>query len=1739
MYEQSSGQLRAISGLTQRDIVLGFLLALDTHFHEAGGSQMGLAGRPPVMEMESQEILFHLIYHSLGSIEDPRVFGLEYGYGLPDWLVWKPTGPLFLLLEKLTTEPRWKWLSEQLEREDQFDELCQLQESLEGRRADPPGQIIRDLPNTLAPAKSAQEVVATALTSSLAARAPARHGIKAAEELARAALKYRSSQIGEWAWRVIRFDFPLVVSRGTTRGVLVGAELSFADLAPRATAQVSLRNFEGMSNLLDPRGVLQSCKWKLCSDEFSDAANNGATAAINLLQKCGVPREMLERFRFPQIYLRGLLPPGGVRGASVGLPVAIEVIRRALDLPPSDWVTSGAIDESGEIEPLLREDLKAKWEAVRDDGVKRGLLAAGQQEPTIPANELQLLNHERPTLFDAAKLLWGEEWDRKLRDVQTDAISTYAFHLGWRQAVHLDCATVAGVPIVVPTREAREIADHFRDSDADFAFLGGGPKSGKTWIAQEVESNLKAAGNWTVETLSMKQFAQPSADDVIKAIRHVSNLPSPQPRRLIVLDEMEWNARLDGLEHLLRSEAQQTGVSILCVARVDRTMEWATEDCTQFRSIQSDEALEDILTQVFDRYPEMEKAKVLRGTIVAFARRDLWWIMNLLAQAAASTFSLPYQDLVAQFLEIRVPRVSERQLEHLKKIATLSLCSAYVPKEEVPAELTRYLQAIGARLIAQRGWVIESRATCDAILGAVLKDSKLTVSLDEMSRVSISPQHIESVLLGTINRGETESTIAILCRVRQYNPPALGRTWALAKEELATWAKRIAKPVQLAVLLDVLAPLLPENDLQVLVNRLAELVSLDWVRFTSHDLAFCLRVLRRERTSAEESSRGGRNEGAGRWHELMWDLDHRGLATVLASGGDSTDNLFLAEELWRTHDEAGHRALEKSAVRMVPRKPPFASQDYKLVLRLLNLVRNISFQRNAGENRHGEVHLKAACEAIANWEFPKEAGPTADQLLLRLAVRKALGLISWQWEEVVNSIGRDLRASINRSTFLQLSEGLFGLADEDRSLAVCLLDTIDIGAQLSRRQFSAGEFATLLGTISRLHVDTAYQLLYESPGRPRRNLAERLAQRIHATGDTKGAGRTLYATSKVDELFGSMNGGFARLLADRIGKKFLEVNLRRDARVSVLFYLIQGLVVTEVPFATDAWHLVCETVAESIRETLRPWAPQLALLMCESTEIGTKFIDEFVARVPEDRILAGMTSAFGIEALESFHRLGRFYPTVAARFRAFYENGSEILPRLSRDDRPDVVLRAVRAMSDTLRRAGDLQAGQRILETLNKPAKVAALRNSPTGDVASTIRLWREIDPSDAADMVHWDATKAILHDKFRRTIAEPHVGVELATAVEDVKQGSGKKLVRDFMNWDGAWKAFVSELIHDQNPVAQASALLRLCRLEALPEEKVRQRLYDHVWRLRIGTLTSPHAVTSLLKLFAAWDQQWGTEAAGKVNISRLGRRLAQACMTDLDYASGLIGTLHALGQGDSARALANILAEVKNIDERLSLETWQFLLPVLDIVHPELAEAMSVKLSDRVKRSVVAGRVIDDVGFWQTVGWIAYRCSHSVGSRGAIDIPDAPPSFLVPKDTLTCLWATTWLADAEWTSAQRDRAWRDICKRPKACRVDFRLMALVALSRNGRLNGFFSRVGYHWGRPSSASPAHLTVLLRAGLDNQELAAWIGHWSEDISGTLDRPWNRADVFTTEARRLLLSFNSGFASLNTGSGLRP
>jgi hypothetical protein len=1752
--QQISGQLRDVTDFTRRDIALAFLLAVDALLDPPPFDPSAARnGFRQLNDTEIPSVLFHIVQECLSVVAaDPHAFMREHGYGLPAWLTADSRrAPLHGLWDRLTSErsKAWNDLASDLQRSAYLDELDEFIGALQGQSAEPPAQAVRDLPNRIL---AEDNLLLQSNATVLAARG-ARRGIIETEALARRGLeiarRYEDLRIEELAWRLIRFDFPVVISRGEKRGILLGAELGFGGPG----TQVAVRNAQEIERLLIPSDIRKRWSWQWCNGAFLRGVRQGTEAALNLLRELRHPEEKIRQFSAPQIYLRGLLPPLEVTGGSIGLPVALEILRRALDLPVSEWVSSGEITESGEIPPLELDDLLAKRQAVCTDGIKQGILAAADQ---IGEQRIQLLGPKQRTLRDAAIALWGDEWHQKIEETRTRVLHSNGFIPEYHQDEPSDAARVNGEAIIVDTREGHEIVKFFQSRDHEFAFLGGASKSGKTWIARQAQRTLESFGTWRVDIVSVQPFKQPTGDEVVEAIR-VSVPASARQRRLVIVDGLEWNEGLSDFEHLMRNEAQRDKISILAVARSAELEigKWVTDDCMTFRSIQSEDSVDDLLNAVFDQFPVIEKARPLSGTIRTYAGRDIWWMIHLLA-LAAETGASNYSDLVKIFFENRATSLSPAVLETLKQVATLSLCSAYVPKDQIGLEFEAPLRAIGGHLASNRGWIIESRATANALLSLEVENGIITnntsTSFGRRSMPVLSAIPIEAVLRRAIEHDDSTSVVAILARLQSNNPAMLSKVWKLMQDDLPVWGKGLQKPLALARVIDVLAPHLHGDDLRTLVRRLVNLVLVEWDFLDCRALTFCCRVLRRERSFIEDAF-GEAPKELTAWHELVSKLERDGLGKVLERPSSSGNKLELVEELWRTYDDGVHRAIAKFADRLVQSEPPYGVDDYVLALRLFELTKNISFSYDSPPGRRGSERVIAHCENLARWEIPKEPPPFVDQILLRTALRHVLAIEDTDWREIARRMRPQLVKSIERSTIAQLCLGLAALAHVSRPFAVCLLDTINIawlGNLLGHRPFSIGEVATLLGTINNLHAESAYSILYDrTSGIAKDSLLKQLKKRIHDTGDAKGAGRLLQATRKIDELFGSLTSGFSASLCRGIGTEFLEFNLRRDRRVSVLFHLIQGFISSDSSLSEPVQEIARDVIAATIERTTRPWAPQLALLLCELDPIGTKFAEGLVKRVDRGQILFGMSAAHSVEALESFHRLARFYKggpeenqtsgkTLAQEFREKCEQGMS-MPHPMRADRPDVVLRAIKAVGETLRRAGVKHVARDMLaEAVDDPGgekataadqhhhdsgmhiKVAALQNSAPGDIATTIRLWKQIDPLSAGEIVRCSRTQDILVHKLRRAVTEPHVAVDLLNATAQADAASGQALLERFRNRSSAWSILLRELAHEQNPVIQGTALLQLFELcPDAPDWNLRNKLYEEVWLSRMGKIASPRAIACLLKLFAAWDEQWGLEAAAAINTARLVHRIEQGCDTDLESAAGLIGTLQTLEQKDRARELALAVRHVPDVEQRASLKGWQILLPIMTAVEPVWGKEYGLSLSRRVARAAANPFILDEEQFWRTGGWLAYSCRQSAGDRAAILIEEKPPSFNdLVIDPSVRLWGTTWLAADTWVRAAQESAAHELLSEQNTTNLS--IPAIVALARVARLTGQidWSEIAH---RPLALSASTLSVIFRASRTDDVLADWISVHIEDIHREFEKPWYRADFFVQEAKNLL------------------
>jgi len=1724
------------SELTCRDLVLAALLSLRP-------SEAGDLSRPATDPQATANAA--LVAKVLSAVVAVASHQATDCYGIPSWLI----DGLAELLTCPKTESGWGLVMQRLADEVSVEGVEELHERLREAIAPPSEDFRRLRDGTLV-------VIDGTLKERPLAAASGAMQFNDLERLAQEAVTKGRSRIDrELGWRLQRIDVPIVcpVSENSKAagvgGLLIGAQVVFSN---RVTAKVEIdlpkdgevrrclalpfRNGEPLA-----QGLLAS--WRPVARSFEKGLLQGLAAALDLLAELGVEDEVRQSVSGVQVFLRGILPPAQVSDGSAGLPLALHVLAKVSDLPPPRITVSGTFADNRTLEGMSAEVARAKLEAVLCDGLKEGLMVYSPD--SRPTAGIVLL--AEPTLAAAARQVWGERWDEWTARTKIQALSQCHLRQGWAGGWRSGALFHNDQPMIVPTGRGEEISKIFADHPT-VAFVGGPRQSGKTWIAQDVEDRMREKGYWQTLVFTVDGGQIPSKEDLVRGLRM---FPQQSPT-LLILDGLELSAHAEDLERDLNGVCSELLVSILVCIRVDGSTDWPEMERQRTTSIAGLEMVTDFATTLLESYPHLSAARPALGTILRGAAGDLWWVVRLIQTAALARPNTSYEELLVEFAR-SLPR-SKEALVALQRLAALSLFARpapawfLVPRNEclgrIPPPIDDALRRAGARSAGYDGWILPSYAACEAIL----TDGALPGG-GIHSAIERTPTHLQRFVETAMERDD-EAFLPLLEHLDRTAEDILFDVVGLVIDPLNDWACHRSSLDSLTRLLAAAGDATPEKVRVAWAQRLARLVTIGVHTLHPQKLCDALDVLRRHSFALELLAK----ENDSTWHAMIAALTPKNIERCLRNAPRSRARVRLMWSLWRLHDEHVDKVIVANAALFVSggltgRRGAYSATDYWTVLELDRLWGKVAEGLASTQFGRPGADDETTRRTAGLHDLLQAAGRPEDGievLIGRLLVRLFFQEEPNDHSRLVSLLKVEVPKYLVHSTLRQLSYSLSRLTEYDRPLAVKIANGCFPASEVLAlaKRARASEVAAFLGTAAKLLSRMATDLLYTTEGDPNTGFAASMADRILASGDGKGAGLLLKSAASIDGNYGRLKDGFATCLAEKLGSLFFLTQLSREPRTSVLYHLLEGMLAAGVSFSDEIKERTLDTIASSIAKTLRPRAPRLALLLAGS-DWSEHFAAELSQQLSEDRILLGMLHGRQVESLTYFQELGPYlFPDkgrvsdeegessmapsrsgVAARFVAQLDSNDRLFSRLLQVDRPEVLVRAALAISNSLRRGTprdeqSVPPGRRVLQRIEQsypgvdwPERL--VRAGTPGDLAETLRGLRKLDPEAAANAVR--AKLDHLARRVNRALREPQLAIELLAAIESTAPGEGRSLMAR-MAKSRAWSLAIEDLRFEQDPRLQGKAFLELARLGYFPSQNTQGALHKK-WSTIIHQFSSPPALLDLLRMFAAWDLAATADLTRKLQTSRVARRLLEGARSDLQAAEGLIAALLAVGSNAEATICIEAVMGVSDLGERLGLKAAASLLSTLGTKEPRLADRLVDDCAALVARSVASKYVFDDTRQWIEIGWAAYRLRPH-GRTVVIEQP--PPTFEPPKGIPVEAWSTCWLDTRHWTE-QALKSAMDRQSRSSAPIAPWAAALVLCVAAHRKEIRWLVQDATTWHHAADASPYVLVPLLEAAKVDDDLLRLLTPRLSDMKTALRVPHFRTHPARPQAERLLHS----------------
>lgn len=348
-------------------------------------------------------------------------------------------------------------------------------------------------------------------------------------------------------------SLPIPISKGDgSEYALLCVNLDLEDRAPSV----------GYAPAIDPSALEGAA-----GNGFHSALELARRAVLDLLPE-SVTRTLSDAR--PQLLLRNVVPPFVAEGGSNGLPVALELLRRCLDLPRPNCVVSGVLQPPHNgigditIEPLAKGSREGKARAVAEDGGWRRLVGVG--DTSVTTDTMHLLGadeypNRRVTLAHVAMHIWGDRFLDAFKTAVLQPLSEVGIVEGWRSQ-EFPPAHVVKLPRVA------QWADTLKESRPFCWGINGPTGTGKTMLAQDLAHQLEIRGyrvlamRFERHTDWFEGFGRHLAQ-LMKLASRLANLEKRAP--VLIMDDLHFAERIKDYRRIADEAASRHMVPVVMI----------------------------------------------------------------------------------------------------------------------------------------------------------------------------------------------------------------------------------------------------------------------------------------------------------------------------------------------------------------------------------------------------------------------------------------------------------------------------------------------------------------------------------------------------------------------------------------------------------------------------------------------------------------------------------------------------------------------------------------------------------------------------------------------------------------------------------------------------------------------------------------------------------------------------------------------------------------------------------------------------------------------------------------------------------------------------------------------------------------------------------------------------------------------------------------------------------------------
>lgn len=1350
-------------------------------------------------------------------------------------------------------------------------------------------------------------------------------------------------------------------------------------------------------------------RWQPAGSDLIAAALAGVTAAVELLRTLRVPIEDLERIQYCEVELNGLLPPTVLAGSGCGLAIALSALSQVtrLVLPPK--IFAGSLS-SGLVAKLPPEETAAIAEAIRSDGLVESLVANVGE--TVDCDRIDRIHGD--SLQSAAEACWGQEWTSWLEVLGAKHLPNCFMRLGWDDLFeqgHIRTSDDEVLDVLYP--QAMNIAQDFDNGTVRTHVILGSARSGKTTLAYQVGNELERVG-WHRVVLSTFDGGPHTTMQVTEAIE-LALRRARSARTLVIVDGLEWGDGLDDLEGAVREFATRENVAILLTIHSERESDVTFEETSSTALLWTQDHLLSFLSRAAQEKPSLAASLPLVGKVASEknAGGDIGIALHLLLAIAAG--ETQGTGISQYLLQNRLGSVSEETLGELKALAAHSTLGSSYPISDWGDFEPHSISAVKTNGL----WRIRSEVVSEVLLRATRTTDGWKSSNRPIIEIAME------ILLRDPNV-ISEGLPRFLRYVSTYRANELERVVGDLGGRLENWIVSTTDPYGLAMVIRAVSSVIEEGLLAEALSRLVVLLtnalrdgdrSPYWVKS-------CLFVLTRNHSLASGVAFTENKESESTAWMQLGDVLAGRLPKLIKRLWYTRQQVQFLELAERLRLSAVNRRIASIAPSIVARIETGAQaraahsildQAQRLIARATRLAASRE-ERNRLQSQSQELEA-AIGSALDNKNEPANV----DTFLARQTVQWRIDKKWINYRDEGHAIAPIVHRLLASSSLNQVRSGISTLINYDRPAAIGLLSTRVNNASLgeimaSQSRFKCGgadigDVATFVDVIAKTHGDTALRFLYDWHGDDlvaSKQLLGVLVRKAHRSSDVKSVGRLLRSVARFDQEWGIVERSFSRSFADGMGEQWFREALTSEQRSSLLFYVIDGLILTQSSLFKTLLPVVVHTISEDARTAVKHWPTRLALRLLEVEELAESATNLVCEAIPEEVIRERLRVARNIQTFANLHQLAGLHPALPASLAiSLREEGlGRVGQRVARSGSPDIFAQAYRAIATTLRRAegsaGTLRAHARLSGLCQLKLKYA----DSTGASLQAIDILRRVDPVGCS--------RALQFKVIRRWIdgtSDPYEAVRLLTVADKARRGLGRLVLDDFLK-SKSGERLLDDIRFMQQPQAQAYCYSHLAQLGYVPDEEVQRSIY-HRWWNSLGKITSPVALAELLRMYLAWDSSLAREATEAMRWGRVLERIAEGAFGILNGVPRLAGVLYAARLDDMAKQTLHAVKLSDVSVGRTGFETLSGIVSVLSLVDQDRCAELVRRLEPEVIATVVRSLPALDEDYWTTFGWFAQTAA-SVGVP--LCLATRPVSWEYRKTAGTELWALGWTEPSDW---------------------------------------------------------------------------------------------------------------------------